>query len=69
MADRHLAVRVHGTGVLNGRPDRDAVNPGPGMVGRDGMLTFRPQKTGDFPHVPWTRGLPAHVAHQVLIET
>lgn len=42
----------------------DAVNLGPGMVGRDGVLTFRQQKTGDFAHVPWTCTLPAHIAHQ-----
>lgn len=42
----------------------DAVNLGPGMVGRDGVLTFRQQKAGDFAHGPWTCGLPAHVAHQ-----
>lgn len=41
----------------------DAVRIGPGMVDRDGVLTFRQEKTGDAAHVPWTCALPDHAAH------
>ncbi len=40
----------------------DACILGPGMVGRDGILTFRQQKTGDLSYIPWTCVLPAHAA-------
>lgn len=40
----------------------DACRLGPGMVGRDGVLTFRQQKTGDPAYVPWTSPLPLHAA-------
>lgn len=36
----------------------DAVRLGPGMVDRDGMLTYRRQKTGVAGHIPWTGALP-----------
>lgn len=38
----------------------DAVRIGPGMVGRDGVLAFRQQKTGDEAFVPWACPLPAY---------
>lgn len=38
----------------------DVVMIGPGHVGRDGVLTFRQQKTGDLAYVPWSNPLPAH---------
>lgn len=41
----------------------DAVQIGRGMVDRDGVLTFRQEKTGDAAHVPWTCDLPDHAAH------
>ena len=41
----------------------DAVMIGPGHVGRDGVLTFRQQKTGDLAYVPWANALPAHAEH------
>lgn len=41
----------------------DAVMIGPGHVGRDGVLTFRQQKTGDLAYVPWVNQLPAHAEH------
>lgn len=31
----------------------DAVKIGPQMIGRDGLLTFKQQKTGVWVHVPW----------------
>lgn len=40
----------------------DACRIGPGMVGRDGVLAFRQQKTGDMAYVPWTAALPAYAA-------
>lgn len=40
----------------------DAVRLGPGMVSRDGVLTYRQQKTGDPAHVPWTCALPDYAA-------
>lgn len=43
----------------------DAMLIGPGHVARDGVLTFRQQKTGDLAHVPWTCTLPAHAAHML----
>lgn len=41
----------------------DGVKLGPGMVGRDGVLTFVQSKTGDKAYVPWTCKLPAYAAH------
>lgn len=38
----------------------DAVKIGPGMVGRDGVLAFRQQKTKDFAYVPWSCAVPAY---------
>lgn len=38
----------------------DAAKIGPVMVGRDGMLQFTQQKTGEPAFVPWTCALPAH---------
>lgn len=38
----------------------DAVKIGPGMVGRDGVLQFTQQKTGEPAFVPWTCSLPAY---------
>lgn len=38
----------------------DAVRLGVGMVGRDGVLAYRQQKTGDLAFVPWTCPLPAY---------
>lgn len=32
----------------------DAVRIGPGMVDREGVLTYRQRKAGDLAHVPWT---------------
>lgn len=40
----------------------DAVMIGPGHIGRDGVLTFRQQKTGDLAYIPWTNPLPPHAA-------
>lgn len=40
----------------------DAVRLGPGMVGRDGVLAFRQNKTGGTAYVPWTCALPAYAA-------
>lgn len=51
---------VYWTGARIG----DAVKLGAGMIGRDGVLSFRQEKTGDFAHVPWTCSLPPHIAHQ-----
>ncbi len=36
----------------------DAVRAGPGMVGKDGVLSIRQQKTGDMAYIPWTCALP-----------
>ena len=41
----------------------DLVRIGPQMVGRDGVLTFRQQKTGQLAYVPWTCALPHYAAH------
>lgn len=38
----------------------DAVRLGPGMIDRDGVLTYRQAKTGDPAHVPWSCPLPAY---------
>lgn len=38
----------------------DAAKIGPGMVGRDGVLQFTQQKTGEPAFVPWTCALPAY---------
>jgi integrase/recombinase XerD len=40
----------------------DAVRLGRGMVDRDGMLTYRRQKTAVAAHVPWTAALPDFAA-------
>ena len=40
----------------------DVVMIGPGHVGRDGVLRFRQQKTGDPAYVPWSNPLPDHAA-------
>lgn len=40
----------------------DAVMIGPGMIGRDGVLQFTQQKTGEPAFVPWTCALPAYAA-------
>lgn len=37
----------------------DGVSLGPGMVGKDGVLSFRQEKTGYAAYVPWTNPLPA----------
>ncbi len=36
----------------------DAVRLGPGMVRKEGVLSFRQQKTGEVANVPWTCALP-----------
>lgn len=41
----------------------DLVKLGPQMVGRDGVLTFRQQKTGQPTYVPWTCPLPHYAAN------
>lgn len=38
----------------------DGVKIGQGMIGKDGILAFRQQKTGDLAYVPWTCPLPHH---------
>lgn len=43
----------------------DAVRIGPGMVGRDGVLAFRQQKTGDEAFVPWSCALPAYAVSMI----
>lgn len=40
----------------------DAVALGPGMVARDGVLTYRQSKTGDPAFVPWSCALPRYAA-------
>jgi len=40
----------------------DAVNIGPGMVDRSGVLVFRQSKTGDPAYVPWSCALPDYAA-------
>lgn len=40
----------------------DAVRLGPGMVGRDGVLSFHQNKTGGLAYVPWTCALPDYAA-------
>ncbi|WP_245191027.1 tyrosine-type recombinase/integrase [Jannaschia formosa] len=40
----------------------DGAKIGPGMVDREGVLTFRQHKTGGLAHVPWTCALPAYAA-------
>lgn len=40
----------------------DAVRIGPQMVGPDGVLAFRQEKTGDMAYVPWTCALPPFAA-------
>jgi integrase len=39
----------------------DAVQIGPGMVNRDGVLAYRQQKTGGMAYVPWTCALQDYV--------
>lgn len=39
----------------------DAVQIGPGMVNRDGVLAYRQQKTKVMAYVPWTCALPEYV--------
>lgn len=41
----------------------DAVRLGPGMVARDGIMTYRQVKTGGLAHVPWSCPLPEFAAH------
>jgi integrase/recombinase XerD len=41
----------------------DAVMIGPQHVGRDGVLAYRQQKTGDMAYCPWAAVLPAYAAH------
>lgn len=41
----------------------DAVLIGPGMVGRDGVLSYRQVKTGGPAHVPWSCAMPDYAAH------
>ncbi|MGA0615352.1 tyrosine-type recombinase/integrase [Paracoccus sp. KR1-242] len=41
----------------------DAVLIGPGMVARDGVLSYRQQKTGGMAHVPWSCPMPDFAAH------
>jgi len=41
----------------------DAVLLGPGMVARDGVLSYRQVKTGGPAHVPWCCALPDYAAH------
>lgn len=45
----------------------DAVKIGPGMVGRDGVLQFTQQKTGEPAFVPWTCTLP-HYARRMVTD-
>lgn len=45
----------------------DAVKIGPGMVGRDGVLQFTQQKTGEPAFVPWTCALP-HYARRMMTD-
>lgn len=40
----------------------DAVNLGPGTVGRDGVLAYRQAKTGGLAYVPWTCPVPPYAA-------
>lgn len=40
----------------------DAVRLGPGMIGRDGVLAFRQNKTHGTAYVPWTCALPDYAA-------
>lgn len=47
---------LHWTGARIG----DAVNLGPGMVRKNGVLVYRQQKTGADAFVPWTCALPNH---------
>ncbi len=44
----------------------DAVRLGPGMIAKDGVLSYRQVKTGGMAHIPWTCPLPdfaVHLAH------
>ncbi|MFC3628271.1 tyrosine-type recombinase/integrase [Paracoccus angustae] len=41
----------------------DAVRLGPGMIARDGVLSYRQVKTGGMAHVPWTCPLPDFAVH------
>lgn len=41
----------------------DAVRIGPGMVAKDGVLSYRQVKTGGPAHVPWTCPLPDFATH------
>lgn len=41
----------------------DAVMIGQGMVARDGVLSYRQQKTGGMAHVPWSCPLPDFAIH------
>jgi integrase/recombinase XerD len=44
----------------------DGVMIGRGMVGNDGILAFRQQKTGDMAFVPWTCPLPDHALDSLV---
>lgn len=48
---------------LTGARISDSVLLGPGMVARDGVLSYRQVKTGGLAHVPWTCPLPDYAAH------
>lgn len=43
----------------------DGVKIGPGMVDRDGVLTFRQNKTKGMAYVPWTCALPAYATAEM----
>lgn len=59
---RALAEVLHWTGCRIS----DAVRIGPGMVGRNGVLSYRQAKTGGMAHCPWTCALPNYAARQAL---
>ena len=40
----------------------DAVNLGPGMVGKDGVLAYRQAKTASLAYVPWSCTVPPHAS-------
>lgn len=44
----------------------DAVKIGPGMIGRDGVLQFTQQKTGEPTFIPWTCTLPTYAARMIV---
>lgn len=43
----------------------DAVKIGPGTIGRDGVLQFTQQKTGEPTFIPWRCTLPAYAARMI----